>query len=61
MNPQQLTSTPSKIQQGRKKTLDPLAGSPATGKFLAGIINLFVDDLFGTSGNRNGSTRLDQK
>ena len=27
------------------------AGSPATGKSVAGIINLFVDDLFGTGGN----------
>ena len=34
-----------------KKTLDPVAGSPATGKSVAGIINLFVDDLFGTGGN----------
>ena len=31
--------------------LDPKAGSPATGKSVAGIINLFMDDLFGTSGN----------
>ena len=30
--------------------MDPIAGSPATGKTVAGIINLFVDDLFGTSG-----------
>ena len=34
-----------------EKTLDPTAGTPATGKSVAGIINLFVDDLFGTSGN----------
>ena len=34
-----------------KKTLDPTAGSLATGKSVAGIINLFVDDLFGTGGN----------
>ena len=27
-----------------KKTLDPIAGSPAAGKSVAGIINLFVDD-----------------
>ena len=27
------------------------AGSPATGKSVAGIINLFVDDPFGTGGN----------
>ena len=30
--------------------LDPIAGSSATGKSVAGIINLFVDDLFGTGG-----------
>ena len=30
--------------------LDLIAGSPATGKSVAGIINLFVDDLFGTGG-----------
>ena len=30
--------------------LDPIAGSPATGKSVAGIINLCVDDLFGTGG-----------
>ena len=34
-----------------KKTLDPIAGSPATEKSVACIINLFVDDLFGTGGN----------
>ena len=35
-----------------KKTLDPRAGSPATGKSMARIINLFVEiDLFGTNGN----------
>ena len=34
-----------------EKTLDPIAGSPAAGKSVARIINLFVDDLFGTSGN----------
>ena len=32
------------------RMLDPIAGSPATGKSVAGIINLFVDDLFGTGG-----------
>ena len=35
----------------KKKTLDPIAGSPATGKSVARIINLFVGDHFGTSGN----------
>ena len=34
-----------------EKTLDPIAGSPATGKSVAGIINLFVDNHFKTSGN----------
>ena len=34
-----------------ERTLDPTAGSPATRKSVAGIINLFVDDLFGTGGN----------
>ena len=29
----------------------PTAGSPATGKSVAGIINLFVDDLVGKGGN----------
>ena len=30
--------------------LDPIEGSPATDKSVAGIVNFFVDDLFGTSG-----------
>ena len=30
--------------------LDPIPGSPATGKSVAGIMNLFSDDLFGTGG-----------
>ena len=33
-----------------EKMLDPIAGSPATGKSVAGIIIFFVDDLFGTGG-----------
>ena len=33
-----------------KKTLDPKARRPAAGKSVAGIISLFVDDLFGTGG-----------
>ena len=33
-----------------EKMLDPIEGSPATGKSVAGITKLFVDDLFGTSG-----------
>ena len=34
----------------KEKMPDPIARSPATGKSVAGLINLFVDDLFGTSG-----------
>ena len=40
----------SEVEAAFEKTLDPIAGSPATGKSVAGIINLFVDDLFGTGG-----------
>ena len=46
-----------------KKTLDPIVGSPATRKSLAGITNLFVDALFGTGGNEIGHrvlTRLEK-
>ena len=39
-----------------EKMLDPIAGSPATGKSVAGIINLFVDYLFGT-----GGTEMEQR
>ena len=39
-----------------EKVLDPVAGSPATGKPVAGIVNLFVDDLFGT-----GGTEMEQR
>ena len=38
------------------KILEPIEGSPATGKSMAGIINLFVDDLFGT-----GGTEMEQR
>ena len=34
-----------------EKTLDPIGGIPASGKSVAGITNLFVDNLFGTGGN----------
>ena len=34
-----------------EKKLDRIAGRPATVKSAAGIIDLFVDDLFGTGGN----------
>ena len=33
-----------------EKMLDTIAGSPATGKSVTRIMNLFVDDLFGTGG-----------
>ena len=39
-----------------ERMLDPIEGSPATGKSVAGIINLFVDDLFGT-----GGTEMEQR
>ena len=38
----------------KKKTLDPVAGSPAVGK----INHLFVDDLFGTGGNETEQRAL---
>ena len=41
----------SEMEAAFEKTLDPIAGSPAAGKSVATIINLFVDDLFGTRGN----------
>ena len=40
----------TEVDAASEKMLDPIAGSPATAKSVAGIINLFVDDLFGTSG-----------
>ena len=33
-----------------RKCWIPIAGSPATGKSVVGIVNRFVDDLFGTGG-----------
>ena len=39
-----------------EKSLDPTAGSPASGKSVVGIINLFVDDLFG-----KGGTEMEQR
>ena len=41
--------------------LDAIDGSPATGKSVAGISILFVDDLFGTSGNKFEQRVLDQQ
>ena len=39
-----------------EKILDPIAGSPAAGKSVAGIMNLLVDDLFG-----KGGTEMEQR
>ena len=39
-----------------ERMLDPIEGSPATGKSVTGIINLIVDDLFGT-----GATEMEQR
>ena len=40
----------TEVYAASEKMLDTIAGSPATGKSVVGIINLFVDDLFGTGG-----------
>ena len=40
----------SEVEAAFGMPLDPTAGSPAAGKSVAGIINLFVNDLFGTGG-----------
>ena len=39
-----------------EKMLDPIAGSPATGKSVVGIVDLLVHDLFGT-----GGTEMEQR
>ena len=39
-----------------EQMLHPIAGSPVAGKSVAGIVILFVDDLFGT-----GGTRMEQR
>ena len=39
-----------------QKMLDPIAESPGTGKSVVGIIDLFVDDIFGT-----GGTEMEQR
>ena len=39
-----------------EKMLDPIAGSPTTGKSVTRTINLFVDDLFKT-----GGTEMEQR
>ena len=41
----------SETEAAFEQTLDPIAGSPAARKSVAGIINFFLDDLFGTGGN----------
>ena len=41
----------SEMEAAFEKSLNPIAGSTATGKSVAGIISLFVDDLFGTGGS----------
>ena len=57
----QATSRPSRVCGSEadavfEKMLDPIAGSPATRKSVAGIINLIVDDLFGS-----GETEIEQR
>ena len=42
----------------KKKTLDPHTWKSSNRKSVAGIINLFVDDLFGTGGNEMGQRVL---
>ena len=39
-----------------ERMLDPIEGSPATGKSVAGILELLVDDLSGT-----GRTEMEQR
>ena len=41
----------SEMEAAFENKLDPTAGSPSTGTSVAGIINLFVNDLFETGGN----------
>ena len=41
----------SAVEAAFERTLDAIAGSPATRESVARIINLFVDNLFGTGGN----------
>ena len=38
--------------------LDPIEGSPATGKSVAGIIIFFTDDYFGRGGTEMGQVVL---
>ena len=41
---------PAEVDAAFEKELDPIEGSSAAGKSVAGITNLFVDDLFETGG-----------
>ena len=50
----------TEVDASYEKMLDPVAGSPATGKSVVGIIDLFVDDLFGTGGTEKGTTSPSQ-
>ena len=44
-----------------EKMLDPITGSPAAGKSVAGIIDLFADDLLGTGGTEMEQHVLDRR
>ena len=46
----------TEVDAAYERMLDPIAGSPATGKTVAGIVNIFVDGLFGT-----GGTEMEQR
>ena len=41
----------AQMEAAFEKTLGPIAGSPASGKSVAEMINLFVDDIYGTGGH----------
>ena len=46
----------TEVDAASERMLDPIEGSPAAGKSVAGIINLFVNDIFGT-----GGTEMEQR
>ena len=50
------TCVRSQAEAAFERLLDPFEGSPVTGKSVAGILNPFVDDLFGT-----GGTEMEQR
>ena len=54
------TREQSAVEVAFEKMLDPIAGGPATGKSVTGILNLFVDDLLCDRWKRNGTTHFDQ-